>query len=64
MIEPASELATNPAKRRQGIEEIIESGILPSEEKQAKVIAIMQSQYTLDHVQQVGSLRAIYIPLD
>ena len=51
----------------KGLKEIIdflESGILPSEEKQAKLISLTQSQYTLMdsilyHVQHDGSLRVI-----
>ena len=51
----------------KGLKEIIdflESGILPSEEKQAKLISLTQSQYTLMdsilyHVQRDGSLRVI-----
>jgi len=66
VIEPASEL---PALQREDEElkriiDFLESGILPSEEKQAKVIALTQSQYTLVdnvlyYVQQDGSLRVI-----
>jgi len=66
VIEPASEL---PALQREneelkGIIDFLDSGILQSEEKQAKVIAHTQSQYTLVdnvlyHVQQDGSLRVI-----
>ena len=66
VIQPASEL---PALQRgdKELKEIIdflESGILPSEEKQAKLITCTQSQYTLIdsvlyHVEQDGSLRVI-----
>ena len=48
----------------KGIIDFLELGILPSEEKQIKIIAFTQSQYRLAdnvlyHVQQDGSLRVI-----
>ena len=66
VIQPISELSAlqREDKELKEIIDFLESGILPNEEKQAKIIALTQSQYTLVdnvlyHVEQDGSLRVM-----